>query len=428
MKKQPVIAGIVLLLVLGGVAGGLAWYRHHKDAAAAGQGGHMPVEVVDVVKAEEMSWQPTSRLVGTVIAKRSVMLANEVAGVVESVTFETGDEVSDGQVLLTMDTATEQAELATAEASERLSEAAIQVAQADIRVSQANLELAKSNQERFKNAGGSISAAEVDRVNAELQKSTADLERQRSSLARAQAELDQAKARANQVRIVIDKKTLKAPFHALASIRTVHPGQYLAEGASIVMLNELTDDIYLDFAVPQEYASRVAPGMVVVASSKVLGSKAVRITVLSMDSMVNPATRNIRVRSTVDDPQHRLKQGMFIDVEVPVDAPENVVTIPTTAVRRAAFGDHVFVIGPGDDKMAPGALAAHQRMVTLGADIGGKVVVISGLKPGEEVASGGSFKLRDGAPVQKAAPASGAAAPTGTPGGTPADTKAGTKE
>ena len=114
---------------------------------------------------------------------------------------------------------------------------------------------------------------------------------------------------------------------------------------------------------------------------------------------------------------------MFVDVSVPVGATSNPIVVPATAVRRAAFGDHVFVIAPAGGANAksgagPGELRAQQRFVTLGPMIGGDVVVVSGLKDGEEIAAAGSFKLRDGALVMKGAP--GGAATNGPAGG-PAD-------
>jgi membrane fusion protein (multidrug efflux system) len=325
------------------------------------------------------------------------MLANEIAGVVTDVNFESGDLVEAGQVLVKQDISTENADLASAQAAERTAVAAIDVAKADIRAAESSLEWATSNQKRFKDAGTAVSAGEVDKADADLRKARADLDRGNSSLLKAQADREQAAAHVQQIQTKIAKKTLTAPFRARASIRTVHPGQYLAEGAQIVGLMEVTDDIYVDFAVPQEYAARAAPGTVVIASSKVLGSDQVRINVLSVDAMVNPVTRNVRIRASVADPDHKLKQGMAIDVEVPTEAPREYVVVPTTAVRRAAFGDHVFVITPSDEKSQ--GLVAHQRIVTLGPDLGGRVIVETGLKAGEKIAAAGSFKLRDGVPV-----------------------------
>jgi membrane fusion protein (multidrug efflux system) len=401
MKPKPLLAGTALILALLAVIGviaGLKYREMHKPAPPP----FIPPQSVELVQAKSESWQPTARLVGTVIAKRSIMLSNELAGNVTEVDFDTGSIVEPGQVLIKQDISTETADLEAAKAAEKLAVAAIDVANADIKVAQSDLDWAINNQKRFKEAGSGVSAAELDKAEADLRKAHADLDRGNSSLIKAQADRESAAARVQQIQTKIDKKTLKAPFKAQASIRTVHPGQYLAEGAQIVGLMEVTDDIYLDFAVPQEYAARVAPGMVVVASSEVLGSKDVRITVISLDSQVNPPTRNVRIRSTIADPQHKLKQGMAIDVEVPTELPREVVVIPSTAVRRAAFGDHVFVITPSDQPSPPGmppGMVAHQRMIKLGPDLGGRVIVEEGLKAGEQIAAAGSFKLRDQAPV-----------------------------
>jgi membrane fusion protein (multidrug efflux system) len=411
MKTGPLIGGVVLMVGLLGVGGGLGYWKYrelHKPAPPA----MMPPQAIDIIEVEKASWQPTATLVGTVVAKRSVTLANELAGVVREVNFESGDVIEPGRVLVKQDTATEEADLVAAQAAERLSAAAIDVAQADIHVAESDLEWATNNQKRFKDAGGSVSAGELDKAEADLRKSKADLDRGRSSLIKAQAEKEQAAAKVVQIRTQMAKKTLVSPFRALAGMRSVHPGQYLAEGTTIVGLMEITNDIYLDFAIPQEYTSRVVPGAIVVAKSNVLGKDDVRIKIISMDAMVNPSTRNVRVRSSIEDPQHRLKQGMSIDVTVPIDPPKEYVVVPTTAVRRAAFGDHVFVIGPGEQ---PNTMVAHQRMISVGPDLGGKVIINSGLEAGEKIAAGGSFKLREGAGVFPAPPHGPAGA--GSPGG-----------
>lgn len=408
VKKKPLVAGLVLIAALLAVGVSLGAWKYTKIKADANKGGFEPPEFVETLTTGTIPWQPRSRLVGTVIAKQSVTLANEIVGVVKEVGFDSGDTVEAGQVLLRLDVSTETADLAGAEAAERIGAAAVSVAEADIRVAEAELEWARSNNQRVMDAtaGGSTTAGEIDRAKADLDKAKADLERQQSALVRAQADRDQAKARVEQIKTIIAKKTLTAPFKARAGMRTVHPGQYLAEGTSIVGLTELTNDIYLDFAVPQEYASRATPGMVVTAKSEILGSDAAAITVMSVDATVNPTTRNVRVRASVPNPGYKLKPGMFIDVEVPTEPMADYVAVPTTSVRRAAFGDHVFVLLPGDaeKKDPPGAMRAEQRMVTLGPDVGGQVIISKGLKKGELIATSGSFKLRPGAMVMQAPP------------------------
>jgi membrane fusion protein (multidrug efflux system) len=412
---MALIAGLVAL------AGLLGIWKYRAIQQAKAQPGLVLPEFVDVVRAETLDWRPTAHLVGTVIAKQSVTLANEIVGVVTEVNFQSGDTVEPGKVLVRFDTSTELADLAAAEAAEQIGVASIREAEARVRAAESALSLARSMHQRLTDAAKSesVSAIELDKDRATLETATADLEREKSALLRARAEHDQAVARAAQIRTLIAKKSLSSPFAARIGMRTIHPGQYLAEGSKIVELTELTDDIYVDFAVPQEYAARVEPGAIVIANSKMLGGDEVPIKVVSIDATVNPTTRNVRVRSSVANPGHRLKPGMFIDVEVPVEAAKPYVAIPTTAVRRAAYGDHVFVLLPDEEKAKemPGAMRAHQRMVTLGADLGGRVIVLTGLQDGEQIASSGSFKLREGALVMKAPPPQPRkdAAPSGEP-------------
>lgn len=407
VKKHPIIAGAVLIVGLVGVGAGIRYWKNHAaNGGGPPGGGGAPPTFVDVAIAKDESWQPSGRLVGTVIAKRYITLANEVVGVVTDVGFDSGDTVEPGQVLIKLDTATEQADLAAAEATQRLAAAAIEVAQSDIRASESGAEWARNNYERYK--GAPVSVSDVDRARTDLDRATATLEHEKSMVVQKRAEADQAAARAEQIKTIIAKKTLKAPFRARAGMRTIHNGQYLAEGTSIVSLTELTDDIYLDFAVPQEYTALVHPGTTVTAKSNIIGAgadKTAQISVLSMDATVNPTTRNVRVRTIVPNPGYALKPGMSIDVEVPIGPATPVITIPTTSVRRAAFGDHVFVLVPAKgENVPPGAFEANLRMVSLGTNLGDRVIISSGLAAGEKVAGNGSFKLREKAIVIQAPP------------------------
>jgi membrane fusion protein (multidrug efflux system) len=420
VKARSIIAGVVLIVALLAVGAGIAWWKMRPQNGGQQAMSGPPPEFVDIVSAKAESWQPTGRLVGTVVARRSITLANEVVGVVTDVGFDSGDTVEAGQVLIKIDSATEQADLTAAEATQRLAAAAIEVAQSDIKAAETGVQWAKNNYERYKSAPAeSVSASDVDKARTDLDKATAALEHEHSMVTQKKAEADQAAAKADQIRTTIAKKTLRSPFRARAGMRSIHPGQYLAEGTSIVSLTELTDSIYLDFAIPQEYTALVHPGTTVSAKSTILGrgeAKSVQIAVLSMDATVNPLTRNVRVRTEVPNPGYLLKPGMSIDVEVPIGPPAPSVTIPTTAVRRAAFGDHVFVLEPAppppagaapsapDAPQMPPAQIAKLRMVTVGTNLGDRVIISSGLKEGEQIAAAGSFKLHDGAVVFPAPP------------------------
>jgi membrane fusion protein (multidrug efflux system) len=401
MDKKTIVAGVVVLGSLAMVAGGLRYWKGRAPGGPPG-GGFEPFETVQVVNASTAKWRQSANLSGTVIALQSVTLANEVAGVVKEVNFESGQVVNAGDVLLVLDSSTEKAELEAAEATVKAAEAGIRVVEANIRFAEANLK-------RIIEARELKASTEND-----IDQAQAALDAQKATRERSIAERDQAKARVEQIRTMIAKKALKAPFKAVAGLRSVHPGQYLMEGANVVGLQMVSDRIYLDFALPQDQANRVKPGDVVMASAPAVSKDPLRIEVVAIDATADVNTRNVRIRSIVPNPDQRLRPGMFVDVNVAVDPLQDYTVVPTTAVRRASFGDHVFVIRP--DPNDPQKLRAHQQFITLGPVLGNETIVLTGLKPGDEIAAVGSFKLREGVMVMKGDPNQ---MPQGGPGGGP---------
>ncbi len=391
MKRSAVIASVLISITLAGVGFGLYRWKMQSFAAAAAANAGMapPPESITAATVGTISWQPTADLVGTALAMRSVTLGAEVAGTIREVGFESGSIVEAGQVLVTLDDSTERADLEAAQSSVPVAEASVTAAESSLLWSSATLE--RLNQAI---TSGATSRADLDEARAAVDAATAALQR-------AKAEVILAHARVDQIKALINRKTLRAPFRAVAGLRNVHPGQFLAEGAPIVMLQEATDDIYVDFALPQQHIARVKVGDAVMATSSVFGKEPRRIEVVAIDAAANATTRNVRIRSVVDNRDKRLRPGMFVDVRVPVGPAQDFVAIPNTAVRRASYGDHVFVINQGAGGAAPpgGPMGVSQRFVKLGPSVGTDLIILEGLKPGELVATTGSFKLREGATV-----------------------------
>lgn len=400
--SKAAVARILLIVGLVGVAGSLTLWKYRSiHNAAAATPAFEPFETVQVVQAKLTPWRQTAELSGTVVAKQSVTIRNELAGTVKEVLFDSGKIVDEGQVILTMDTTTEQADL-------RALEATVEVMDADISAAEATKRLAEANLRRLSQAievrAGAVSETEMDQARSTLDAASAKLESSR-------AQREQARAHVDQMKATIAKKTIRAPFRAVAGLRNVHQGQYLAEGTSIVGLQSVSDDIYLDFALPQEQAYRAKPGMVVMADAPMLGTQPLRIEVVALDAVADPTTRNVRVRAVVPNKEQRLVPGMFVDITVPVGEEQDYITVPSTAVRRASFGDHVFLVTP--DQKDPSKLRAHQQFVKIGPMVGDDIIVLDGLKAGDEVAANGSFKLREGVLVMKGGAPSG---PSNAPG------------
>jgi membrane fusion protein (multidrug efflux system) len=342
------------VVLTAGVAGGLGYWKWKgiQKAIRAGPPPEFP-EAVVIATAEMRPYQRTFQAVGTIQAIRHITVATEVSGKVTHVGYESGQTIEEGAVILRLDTSTEEADLRAAEALVRLNQATL---------------------DRYEQvSANAISKQEVDRV---------------------RAELDQSRARVEQLKTMIAKKEIRAPFAGKLGMRDVQPGQYLAQGETITTLQGTSDEVYVDFSVPQLQAAGIPVGGTV---SVMLAGGEVAARVIASDPRIDMTTRNARVRAIMPSMQGRLSPGMFVDVRIPLGAAEEVLTIPPTAVRYAPFGSYTFVVEP-DPKDAK-ALRAHQRFIKSAGSTGGRVIILDGLKAGERVAADGAFKLHEGSLV-----------------------------
>lgn len=346
-----IIRIIVTILGLAALVGALVAAKgmQFKAMIAAGEAFVMPPETVTTFSAESDSWEQAISAVGSLEAVEGVMVAAESFGRVEQIAFEAGAWVKEGDLLLKMDTASEEADLQSA---------------------QATLELAKVRLERAKNllAKQTISQSEFDS---------------------ADAEFKNASARATAIQVLIDKKTVKAPFSGRLGIRLVNVGEFLQQGTPIVSLQAL-DQMYVNFLLPQQALSQIEVGFPVRVTSDFGDPVMGKVTVIS--PQVEASTRNIRMQATIANPGNKLLPGMFAHVEVILPEKNDVLMIPSTSVLHAPYSDSVFVVEAGEES----GQVARQQFVRLGESRGDFVSVIEGLKPGEVVVSTGVFKLRNG--------------------------------
>ena len=344
------IASIILLATLVATGAGLAAWKYSdlaaSDAAAAAQ--PEPTESVMAAVATRREHRLTTTSIGTVIALRSITLRNELAGTVRQVRLEPGQVVEAGAILVALDASVEEAELKALEAQAAL----------------AKTTLDRLEHLREHNA---TSQEEVDQ---------------------ARAQRDVANAQTARTRAVIAKKVIRAPFRARVGIADVHPGQYLNEGTELTTLQGVADAAHVDFTVAQRVAAGLKVGDSVAVSTG--GDATLPARIAAVDSRVDPTTRNATVRATITGPQTP-SPGASVRVLVPVGATETVVAIPVSALRKGPGGDHVFVIAAD----SAGKTRAHVRPVESGPVLDDEVLVLSGVKAGERVATSGSFKLRE---------------------------------
>ena len=115
--------------------------------------------------------------------------------------------------------------------------------------------------------------------------------------------------------------------------------------------------------------------------------------------MVDEATRNVQAQATLENPKGALHPGMFVQAEVILGATSAVISLPTSSINYAPYGDSVFVVtdlkGPGGQTYR----GVRQQFVKLGGSRGDQIAVVSGIKAGDEVVTSGVFKLRNGGAV-----------------------------
>ena len=319
----------------------------------------MPPTTVTSAPVREEHWAPELSAVGSVAPVQGAMLSMELPGTVDEVKFQNGSSVQKGDVLVQLDVSSEQAQLRSAEA---------------------DAELARLANERAHNLrkGNVISQSELD---------TAD------------AAYKQKMAQVDNMRAMIAKRTIRAPFSGEAGIRQVNPGQMVPAGQQIVSLQSL-DPIYVNFALPQQRLAELKEGLAVRVTSDAIPGREFKGKLTAINSQVDEVTRNVQVQATFENKDRLLKPGMFVNANVILPREENTIVIPATAISYAPFGDSVFVIEKKhDEKTKKDGLVLRQQFIRTSETRGDFVAVTNGLKAGEQIASSGVFKLRNGSPV-----------------------------
>jgi membrane fusion protein (multidrug efflux system) len=319
----------------------------------------MPPQTVSAMQVQDTEWEQVITATGSVSAVQGVTVSAEVGGRITQIAFQSADSVSAGQTLLQMDTASEDSQLASAQAAAALAKA----------------ELARLRKLIKKNL-----AAE-------------------DSLDRSEAQVKETTAQVGVIKALIEKKTVKAPFSGRLGIRQVNLGQILSVGDPIVEL-QMLDPIYVDFSIPQQKLSQLQQDMQVKITSDAVPGKLFTGTISAINLEIDAKTRNILVRAKVENPEEQLRVGMFVNIEVLLPEKRRVLTVPSTAIHYATFGNSVFVIDEtNNSESGEPELILRQQFVVLGESRGDFIEVIKGLKPGEKVVTTGVFKLRGGMKV-----------------------------
>ncbi|HLH53743.1 MAG TPA: efflux RND transporter periplasmic adaptor subunit [Verrucomicrobiae bacterium] len=353
MTRKILIAVAIVLVIAGGLVGIKALQVN--KLTEFGKAYAPPPESVSPVVVREESWQSTLSAIGSIVAIQGVTITPELTGTVSSIAFESGASVSQGDLLVKLDTSSEEALLRAIEA------------QLDL----ARINLSREQKLREQNM---VSQSELDS---------------------AEATMKQTQANADAERALIAKKTIRAPFTGQAGIRQINLGQYVDAGKPIVWL-QTVNPVYADFTLPQQNLALLTNGMPVRLQIDAYPDRSFDGTLTAINPGLDQSTRSVGLRATFNNPDQLLRPGMFARVQVLLPEQKKVLVIPSTSVLRAPSGDSVFIIESGSTN---DTLKVRQQLVRLGADRGDFVSILSGVKPGDRIVGSGLFKLRTGMSV-----------------------------
>jgi RND family efflux transporter MFP subunit len=332
--------------------------------------------LVDAVDMREI--RDTQSVIGRLVARRQSAVAARVAGVINSVSFNIGDSIEEGQTLAVLDT--ERATLA-----KRVAEASVGVAEAEITVADAKLKLAE---QAFKRQASLRDSTAFSRSRYD------DLKQQvvqaRSERARASAQLQTAKSNLDQAAYELEHSTIRAPFSGIVVARQAQPGQYVTQGGVVATLLDVAN-LEVEADVPSRIAIGLRAGQKVQAifESGVRKSVTLRSTIPVQN--VSTQTRPVRFTARLDELNGgQIAIGSAVTLEMPVSAPRKVISVPKDALIQNRGGWMVYVVDDGK---------AEARRVELGQAVGERFEITSGLEDGELVVVRGNERLRPGQAV-----------------------------
>jgi membrane fusion protein (multidrug efflux system) len=330
--------------------------------AGGPRGGGPPPAVVEAVRVETRVFSDVIELVGQLESEESVELRPEIAGVVASFEFAEGDRVKRGDVLFRLRSERQRASLREASARRAL-------------------------------------AADVFRRTQELARKQVSAV---AELDRARAELDAADASVEIAKVELDRTEIRAPFDGSLGARRVSPGDRVDSDTVLVQIDAI-DRLQLRFTLPEAAVGLARTGMQVGLSVASFPGERFEGEVFFVAPALDPENRRIGLKAWVPNPGHRLRPGMFANLDAEVERIDAALIVPESAIVYDARGPFVWRLGEGN--------VAARADVALGPRRAAGVVIRSGVASGDLVVSAGTHKVFPGAAVQIAQPATAVGAP-----------------
>ena len=354
MKKWMAIMLLIAIALFGSVIGfNLFKQKMIAQYMANRPEPEFPVTAM-VTKAQD--WVPTIEAIGFIEPNQGVTLSSELAGTIDAITFESGKPVKAEQLLLSLDSTVERANL---------------------RASQAKLPAAKAKFERFQNLykTSSISKEQLDEAEAAYRSLEADIE---------------------SLKATITRREVRAPFSGVVGLRNVFLGQYLQPGTDIVRLED-TSVMRLRFTVPQTDISKITLGQTIKINVDAYPQTQFDGHITAIEPAVNYQSGLIQVQADIPNNDGQLRSGMFARASIILPTVKDQIVIPQTAISFTLYGQNVYVLKEGEETDKEGnkvkVLRAKQVVVKAGERRGNDVHVLSGIQAGDQIVLSGQVRL-----------------------------------
>ena len=351
--RTATLAVVALLLGPAGCGG---------DPEVEGSSAAAPRVMVAPVEAHRVVEQ--IQAAGDLIAKEEATVSTEVGGIVTEILLDEGEAVEKGAVVLEIDPERRELELDSRQAGVERAEAGLREQERETR--------------RIETLGSRDVASQAQRDEAETQ-----LQRARSELAEARAQLGLAQR-------ALRDASVEAPFAGLIALRYVSQGEFVSPGQKLFDLVAL-DPIEIEFRLAEVDSARVAIGGEIDVRVAPYPDEVFRASVSVISPRIDAATRTLRVKGILANPDGRLRPGLFARVDLGVSDRDGVAMIPEDAVLQRADGSVAFRLLDGN--------RVQRRVLTTGLYQDGYVEVVDGLEIGDLVVVRGHMALVDGAVV-----------------------------
>jgi len=373
---------ILMVLLIGAAAAGWFIFAQLQNLTEPGKGGKssrpVPVEVAQIQRGP-IALQRTFS--GELEALAEFVVAPKVSGRVERVIVNIADTVKRGQVVAELDNDEYVQAVAQAQADLEVARAKLSEAKSALEIASREFERSESLLERGVASDSELDAARQDQLEkqAQLKVAAAQVTKAESSLETANIRLDYTKVTAGW--------TGSDEYRVVAE-RYVDEGQTVAANAPLLLIVELNPIVGVVFVTERDYA-HLKPGQLVSLTTDTYPGEQFMGRIDRIAPIFRKSSRQARVEMTVDNPQHRLKPGMFIRATVVLAQVKQAIIVPEQALTRRDDRSGVFMVSEDGRSVAwrevKVGIREGDRVQVEGEGLSGRVVTL-----GQQLVNDGS--------------------------------------